>query len=177
MDFDFEKTIAMLDGKSAQDFEANQITDKDREIVAHAIDVLFTGLALREWLGNVTLGVAWLRAMDMLRDTVFSIPVKNLMTDCVRCAAFDYIRKKKMQMTAIAHTNEYIKCPVEKRDAWIVDAENKIADGSEILRRLIMDFQPRVAYAMTERASMTGIRLHPENARECEREMIRERKK
>ena len=69
MDFDFEKTIAMLDGKSAQDFEANQITDKDREIVAHAIDVLFTGLALREWLGNVTLGVAWLRAMDMLRDT------------------------------------------------------------------------------------------------------------
>ncbi len=176
MDFDFEKTIAMLDGKSAQDFEANQITDKDREIVAHAIDVLFTGLALREWLGNVTLGVAWNRAFDALRDVVFSIPIKNLMTDCVRCAAFDYIRRKKMQMTAIAHTNEYIKCPVEKHGLWMADAENKIADGAEILRRLITEFQPRVSYAMTERASMTGIRLHPENARECEREMIRERK-
>ena len=42
MDFDFEKTVAMLDGTSAQDFAANQITDKDREIIAHGIDMLFT---------------------------------------------------------------------------------------------------------------------------------------
>ena len=177
MDFEFEKTIAMLDGTSGQDFEANQITDKDREIVAHAIDMLFTGLALREWLANVTLGVAWTRAFDALRDIVFSIPIKNLMTDCVRCAAFDYIRRKKIQMTAIAHTNEYIKCPLEKRDAWLREAESKIADGSEILRRIITEFQPRVSYSMTERPSMTGIKLHPENMRECEREFARERKK
>lgn len=177
MDFDFEKTVAMLDGTSAQDFAANQITDKDREIIAHGIDMLFTGLALREWLGRITLGESWMRAFDALRDIVFSIHVKNLMTDCVRTMAFDYIRKKKIQMTAIAHTNEYIKCPPDKYATWMGSAETKINDGIEILRRIIMDFQPCVTYAMTSRASMTGIQLRAENMREHDRDRIHDRKK
>lgn len=142
MDFDFEKTLAMLSGQSAQDFDAVQINDADKTIINNAVEVLFTGISLQQWLTGVQLGVAWTKSFDILRDIVFAIPIENLATKYVRFATFEHIRKMKIKMTATAHTNEYIKCPPEKREAWNADAESKIQDGLDIIRRKIMEFAP-----------------------------------
>ena len=142
MDFDFEKTLAMLSGQSAQDFDAIQISEADKTIINNAIEVLFTGISLQQWLTGVQLGQAWTNAFDILRDIVFSIPIENHATKYVRFATFEHIRKNKIKMTSVAHTNEYIKCPPEKRDAWNADAESKIQDGLDIIRRKIMEFTP-----------------------------------
>ena len=46
MDMDFERTLAMLSGQSAQEFEACQLTDADKAIIDNAIGVLYSGLSL-----------------------------------------------------------------------------------------------------------------------------------
>ena len=96
MDFDFEKTLAMLSGQSAQDFDAVQINDADKTIINNAVEVLFTGISLQQWLTGVQLGVAWTKSFDILRDIVFAIPIENLATKYVRFATFEHIRKMKI---------------------------------------------------------------------------------
>ena len=142
MDIDFEKTLAMLSGQSAAEFDARQLSDADKQIIDNAIGVLYSGLSLLKWLDGGTLGSAWLAAMDALRDAIFSIPVNNMATNYVRYATFEHIRKMKIKMTSVAHTNEYIKCPPEKRAAWTEDANTKIQNGMDIIRRKIMDWAP-----------------------------------
>lgn len=140
MDTDFEKTLAMLAGQSAADFDANQLSDADKTIINNAIEVLYSGLSLQQWLSGGTLGQAWLGAMDKLRNAIFAIPVENAATKYVRYATFEHIRKTKIKMTSVAHTNEYIKCPPEKFDTWMEDANTKIQNSMEIIRRKIMEF-------------------------------------
>ena len=141
MDKDLEKTLALLAGQSAQDFESAQLSDADKMIINSAIETLYAGLSLQKWLADVSLATAWQNAMDALRDTVVAIPVENSATRYVRWAAFDYIRRMKIKMTTVGHTNEFIKCPAEKRNAWAADADSKINAGIEILRRKILEYE------------------------------------
>lgn len=176
MDTDFEKTLAMLSGQSAQEFDSLQVSDADKTIINNAIEVLFTGISLQQWLGGVQLGEAWNKSFDVIRDMVFSIPVQNLMTKYVQVATFEHIRKIKIKMTSTAHTNEYIKCPNDKRGAWNADAESKIQNGLEIIRRKIMEFSP----GATPKNATPGLtpQFHEMfNSRTNEHEHTRERTK
>ena len=177
MDFDFEKTLAMLSGQSAQDFDAIQISETDKTIINNAIEVLFTGISLQQWLTGVQLGQAWTNAFDILRDIVFSIPIENSATKYVRFATFEHIRKNKIKMTSVAHTNEYIKCPPEKRDAWNADAESKIQDGLDIIRRKIMEFTPSGTPKKPATPSLTPQFKEIFNSREYENQRERERER
>lgn len=174
MDIDFEKTMAMLSGQSAQDFDACQVTDADKVIIDNAIELLYSGISLQQWLGGGTLGDAWTKSFDILRDMVFAIPVENVMTKYVRWAAFDFIRKMKIKMTSTAHTNEYIKCPDEKRDAWNADADTKIQNALEIIRRKISDFAPGVQHKKVTPGITPQFR-EIFNSREYSREREREK--
>ncbi len=173
MDLEFEKTLAMLAGQSAQEFDAVQVSDADKTIINNAIEVLFTGISLKQWMTGVQLGVAWTKSFDILRDTVFAIPVENAATKYVRVATFEHIRKTKIKMTSAAHTNEYIKCPDDKRDAWNADADSKIQNAMEIIRRKIMEFTPGAA-PKTTTPGLTPQFHEIFNSREYDRE--RERK-
>ena len=73
MDSSLDKTLALINGQSPSDYEMTQLTDADRAQIENAIDVLFSGLSLRNWLSGGTLGDAWTAALDKLRDIVFSI--------------------------------------------------------------------------------------------------------
>lgn len=174
MDTDFEKTLAMLSGQSAQEFDSLQVSDADKTIINNAIEVLFTGISLQQWLRGVQLGEAWNKSFDIIRDTVFAIPVQNLMTKYVQFATFEHIRKTKIKMTSTAHTNEYIKCPDNKRGAWNADAESKIQNGLEIIRRKIMEFSPGGAHKAAT-PSMTPRFQEIFNSRDYEREREREK--
>ncbi len=176
MDFDFEKTMAMLSGQSAQDFDANQVSDADKTIINNAIELVYSGLALQQWLTNVTLGVAWNQAFDIMRDMIFSVPFENIMTRYVQWATFDHIRKMKIKITSAAHTNEYIKCPPEKRQTWAVDANTKIQNGMEIIKRKISDYNPN-APRVPVTPSMTPVFREILNTREHNRQHEREREK
>ena len=180
MDMEFEKTLAMLSGQSAEDFEASQLSDADKTIINNAIEVLYSGLALQQWLGGVTLGQAWTGAMDALRDTVFAIPVENTATKYTRYATFEHIRKMKIKMTSVAHTNKYINCPPDKFDAWTLDANTKIQNGMDIIRRKIMEFTsgtPRKAVTPSVTPQFHEIINSKTLERQHEHQRERERKK
>lgn len=52
MDMDFEKTLAILNGESVEDIEVAQLTELDRLQVSNAVDLIFQGLSLQNWLGG-----------------------------------------------------------------------------------------------------------------------------
>ena len=73
MSMDFEKTMAILNGQSVESFMKSQLTEQDKTQIDNAIDVLFSGLSLRNWLGGVKLRDAWTSALDTLRDAIFAV--------------------------------------------------------------------------------------------------------
>ena len=174
MDVEFEKTLAMLSGQSAQDFDDVQISDADKTIINNAIEVLYTGISLQQWLTGIQLGQAWMNACDILRDIIFAIPIQNPMTRYVQIATFEHIRKTKIKMTSVAHTNECINCPDDKRNAWNADADAKINNGMDIIRRKILEFAPG---APRKAATPALTPQFQEIFRTHEREHERERKK
>ena len=116
-------------------------------------------------------------AMDALRDAIFAIPVSNTVTNYVRYATFEHIRKMKIKMTSVAHTNEHIKCPPEKRAAWTEDANTKIQNGMDIIRRKIMDFVPGGNVHRAATPSMTPVFREILNTKTMERQHERERER
>ncbi len=140
MDADFAKTMAMLGGQSAQSFDARTITEQDKVIIKNAIEELFAGLSLQQWLGGVTLQDAWSQAFDKMRDMTFAISTVNAMTRHVWRAVFDFIRIKRSQLITVQHPKECLNCQPEQRIAWTSEAESKIHNSIEIIKQKITAF-------------------------------------
>ena len=171
MSMDFEKTMAMLSGQSVDTFMLNQLTDQDKAQINNAIDTLFSGLSLKNWLDGGTLGNAWKNALDTLRDVVFAFPYNNPATKYAQSAVFIHRQKWHSQIVASRDAQETIKCPTNQRDAWYQDANIKIQNSVEILRQKISDFE-----SDTPRTGNTQRVFAHENVRQIgEREHERER--
>lgn len=140
MDKDFEKTLAMLNGESVEHFETSQLSDTDRTQITNALDLIFQGLSLRNWLGGGILRDAWQNALDQIRDMVFAIDNVNAATIFARAAVFDMRTIWLDKMRTAPRTNMPIQCPESKRDAWIADADAKIQNGTELLMHKINSF-------------------------------------
>lgn len=140
MDSSLDKTLALINGQSPSDYEMTQLTDADRAQIENAIDVLFSGLSLRNWLSGGTLGDAWTAALDKLRDIVFSISVDNVASKYARAITFKHRAKWLNKINLTLHVNEKIQCSDLQRPAWQADAETKIKNGLEILQRKIAEY-------------------------------------
>ena len=71
MDNHFEKTMAILNGESVVDLEIATLCEMDRIQITNALDLIFQGLSLRNWLTGGILRDAWQNALDQLRDGIF----------------------------------------------------------------------------------------------------------
>lgn len=176
MSLDFEKTMAILNGQSVESFMKSQLTEQDKAQIDNAIDVLFSGLSLRNWLGGVKLREAWADALDTLRDAIFAVSYNNPATLYARQSVFYHRNRWKSQIIASHEGNNTIQCPDNERDAWQQNAETKIQNGLEILRQKFLEFEsdtPRTT--VTKKAAVVRT---PENVRtigEHENERERER--
>ena len=176
MSMDFEKTMAILNGQSVESFMKSQLTEQDKAQIDNAIDVLFSGLSLRNWLGGVKLREAWADALDTLRDAIFAVSYNNPATLYARQSVFYHRNRWQSQIIASHEANNIIQCPDNERDTWQQSAETKIQNGLEILRQKFLEFEsdtPRTA--VTKKAAVVRT---PENVRtigEHENERERER--
>lgn len=141
MDKDFEKTLALLGGKTAETFSQEQLSDTDKAQIDAAIDMMFSGLSLHNWLAGGTLGQAWSGALDSVREFVFSFTESNPVTNYARVATYAHRRKWHVQIVSSLHASDKINCPPEKFAAWQEEANAKIQDGVELLRSKIANFQ------------------------------------
>ncbi len=145
MDMEFEKTLAILGGQSADAFIKSQLSDTDKAQIDSAIDLMFSGLSLHNWLAGGTLGNAWSGALDTVREYVFSFMENNPATNYARTATFAHRRKWHVQIVSSIHANDTIRCPSDKFSAWQDDANAKIQDGAEMLRAKIAEFASKPA--------------------------------
>lgn len=140
MDSGLDKALALINGQSPTEYENAQMTDADKAQIDNALEVLFSGLSLRNWLSGGTLGDAWTSALDTLRDMVFSIPEVNVASSYARAATFRHRTKWLNKINLTLHVNKKIQCTESERPSWLSDANTKIENGLEILRRKISEF-------------------------------------
>ena len=140
MDSGLDKVLALINGQSPTEYENAQMTDADRAQIDNALEVLFSGLSLRNWLSGGTLGDAWTGALDTLRDMVFSISEVNVASRYARAATFKRRAKWLNKINLTLHVNRKIQCTESERPSWLADANAKIENGIEILRRKISEF-------------------------------------
>ena len=140
MDLDFEKTMAMLNGESVENIELEHLAELDRIQITNALDLIFQGLSLRNWLAGGVLRDAWQNALDQLRDYVFAISITNAATIFARQVTFEMRTTWTEKMRTAPRTNMPIQCPDDKRDEWTNNAEAKIQNGIDLLLRKINGF-------------------------------------
>ena len=140
MDIDFEKTIAMLSGESSENIELMQLSELDRIQITNALELIFQGLSLRNWLAGGILRDAWQNALDQLRDYVFAISINNAATMFARQATFDMRTTWAEKMRTAPRTNMPIHCPGDKKSDWEHNAEVKIQNGIDLLMHKINGF-------------------------------------
>lgn len=180
MDKDFDKMMAMLDGKSPDEFARSQLNDTDRQQIDNAIEILFSGLSLQKWMEGGTLRDAWEKALDIVRDIVFEIRINNPATGYAREAVFAHRRKWHVKIIYAPHANETISCSEDKRDAWAESAETKIQNGLDMLRHKISEFETTDYAQHKKQESQNIVFQEIFNSRtmsEREHEHVREREK
>ena len=141
MNMDFEQTIAMLNGQSIDNFMVSQLTTQDKAQIDNAIDTLFSGLSLKNWLDGGTLGNAWTVALDAVRDIIFATQHKNPATLYAQSATFRHRAKWQSQIIASRNAQEFIRCPDDQRNSWYENANTKIQNSIEILRQKFIAFE------------------------------------
>ena len=172
MDSQFEKMVSMLSGINTKEYMNNQLSDLEKKQIESAIDLMFNGMAQRNWINGGTLSDAWLNALDTVRETVFTFTQTNAATQYARNATFNH--RKIWRSTAIASLegNRTLNCPPEKREAWINDANTKIQNAYEILEKIIVNFGTN-----NQHAAQQQVIFKPVNFKTIdERENVHERK-
>ena len=178
MDTAFEKTIAMLNGESVTDIEFASLSEVDRTQITNALELIFQGLSLRNWLAGGVLRDAWQNSLDQLREFVFSITTVNPVTVFARTATFEIRTKWQGKMTLSGHTNMPIQCPDEKRPEWTNDAENKIRNGIDLLMQKINNFTsgtPKTSTAKNDKSDNPMFQKIFDSRVDQERQRVRER--
>ena len=140
MDINFEKTLAMLNGESVDGMEIATLCELDRIQITNALELIFQGLSLRNWLAGGVLRDAWQNALDQLREMIFSISNVNAVTIFARQVAFDMRTTWTEKMRTAPRTNMLIQCPDDQRADWLNNAEIKIQNGTDLLMQKINNF-------------------------------------
>jgi len=181
MDMDFEKAMAMLDGKTPDEFTKSQLSDIDKQQIDNAIELIFSGLSLQTWLNGGILRDAWNHALDTVRDMVFAINVNNAATNYAREAVFFHRRKWHVKVMYAPHATKTISCPTDKRAEWEKSARDKIQNGTDILRHKITEFETTDIAQRNTKNAMQNISWQDMqlimDTREHEHEHVREREK
>ena len=71
MTMEFDKTMAILGGQTVDSFLSRQLTERDKTQIRNAIDLLFSGLSLRNWLAGGVLRDAWQNALNIVQNGMF----------------------------------------------------------------------------------------------------------
>lgn len=140
MDFDLEKKLAMIGGQSSEQYDLRQLTAGDRQQILNALDVLFSGLSLSNWLSGGTLWDAWGKSLDSIRNMVYGIDKVNPAVLYLRIAMAEHRENQSAMMLGSRSSGEYVQCPPDKRTEWQRHADLQIKEGMEVIKQKIEEF-------------------------------------
>jgi len=137
MDFDLEQILAKVSGENTENFSTVVISDADKSQLDFALNEIFSGLTLLEWLDKKTLSDSWKIALNKLREYVFSIKDNSYVVDYLRHAVFDSKTLPLRHLASSVHANEFIQCPKNKRAELEQSAQMKIKTGKDIIQNMV----------------------------------------
>jgi hypothetical protein len=140
MNSELEKNLAMISGKTADEIAANQLSDIDRAQMSNALDTLFSGLTMLNWLNGGGLGDAWSVSLDQLRKMVYGITDVNPAVVFLRQLTADHRLKWQKTIASGVNFNEHINCSANNRKEYVDHANAQIEEGVSILRQKISEF-------------------------------------
>lgn len=171
MDIELENIFAKISGENIDYASLRVISDTDKAQVDFALNEIFSGLSLLEWMNKCTLTDAWKIALDKLRGYIFSITEQTYIVDYLRHAVFDFRHKKLRDLQSSIHANEYIQCSTNKYNELEEQANSKIQTGVDIIRDLLANPEYKQPITNnTKTAVQTNVMQHTkENEKEYER--------
>lgn len=137
MDIELEKILAKVAGENTENFSERVISDSVKSQINFAFEQMFAGLSLLEWFNGITLGDAWSRALDKMRDFVFEIQEKNYITDYLRMAVFEHRKQMQKMMSASIHINEYMQYTSEQQIELTKSANQKVQNAIDIIKNIL----------------------------------------
>ncbi len=175
MNIELENIFAKISGENIDNISLRVIRDTDKAQVNLALNEMFSGLSLLEWMNKITLADAWKIAMDKLRDYIFSITEQTYIVDYLRHAVFDFRHKTLNDLQSSIHANEFIQYPSSKYPELEKSARIKIQKGIDIIQNLLA--QPAYKHPVKNNTK-TAVRANMmQRTKEIEREYERERVK
>jgi hypothetical protein len=147
MDTNLQKMMSVISGKSRDEFELGHVSDTDKKQLLYALETLFSGLTLLNWLDGGRLLDAWKKSLNQMRAMIFEIKETNPVVMFLRLSVFDSNASWIKTMTQSDSSNELIQCPENGRDEWKKHADTQITEAVSIIRQKIDDFtygQPKL---------------------------------
>jgi hypothetical protein len=140
MNNELEKNLALISGKTPDEIAANQLSDIDRAQMSNALDTLFSGLTLSNWLNGGGLGDAWNISLDQLRKMIYEITDVNPAVVCLRQLAAEHRIKWQKTIASGVNFNEHLNCSAGGRKEYAAHAQGQIDEGMSVLRQKISEF-------------------------------------
>ncbi|MDL2295214.1 hypothetical protein LJC18_00120 [Lachnospiraceae bacterium OttesenSCG-928-E19] len=166
MDKNFEKMMALIDGKNRNDFDLNQVSNNDKKQLEHALENLFSGLTLLNWLDGGQLIGAWRKSLEQMRAMIFEITDVNPVVVFLRHAVFNPSAKWVNIMNTSNSSNEIINCSPTEYNQWQDKANEQINASIEIIRQKILNFVAGQPMVKSEEIKTNQMIRERENERE-----------
>ena len=167
--------MAKVSGENVERYAERVIADSEKAQINFAFDEIFSGLSLLEWIQGATLGDAWKKSLDKLRDFIFSIDEQNFVMDYLHMAVFEFRNKTLKIMSQSIHINEKMQHSAEQSEKLKQSAEEKIQNGLDILKNILS--VPHSDRTKKENTNINDLVLQKTMERQREREYERERVK
>lgn len=137
MNFEFEKLIAKISGENVENFSERVISDSDKAQINFALNQMFQGLSLIEWMNKITLANAWRVSLDKMRDYIFKLNGPEYIVDYLHIVVFEHRKKILKMISDSLHANEYINYPIERYSELEKSANEKIKTAVNILTDIL----------------------------------------
>jgi len=135
--------MAKVSGENIEKFSERIISDSDKTQIVFAVNQLFLGMSLLEWMKPKTsLADAWRASLDKIRDYVFSFNEQNYIIDYLRIAVFEHRQQALKTLESSLHMNEYINYPIEQYPELEKSANEKIKMAIDILKKVLSNLEP-----------------------------------
>lgn len=141
MNNELEKRLAMISGKSPDEYDVQLLSDIDRQQITDAIEMLFSGLTLSSWLTGGTLGKAWRDGYNYIRDFVYKMPSDNSVVVYLKQITVSYLSRWDFMIVSSNNFNDLIKCPDDQKEEWNARANWQINEGQNIILTKIAKFK------------------------------------
>lgn len=142
MSIELEKKLAIISGKTPDDFDIQMLSDADKEQIGAALEMLFAGQTLAYWMAGNTLGQSWRGAYNYVRDFIYKMPSDNAVVVYLKHVTVSYLSKWDYMIISSHNFNDLVKCPADETDEWNARAGWQINEGQAIILAKIAQFKP-----------------------------------